>query len=60
ARALGLLTAVSESESAYYFRYVEPRLREPGHAAQLLELELDLIELGPIDALGERFVAEDC
>ena len=49
--------AIAASDAAYYFRYLEPHLREPGAAQWLLGIELEQIEKGDIDALGKRFVA---
>ena len=56
ARALGRSAALRECDAAYYFRYLEPHLRDRTVAEQILELELDLIEHGKIDGLGKRFV----
>ena len=49
--------AVAASDAAYYFRYLEPHLREVGAAQWLLDIELEQIEASDIDALGKRFVA---
>ena len=57
ATALGRRFEVVASDAAYYFRYLEPHLREPGAARWLLDIELEQIEAGDIDALGLRFVA---
>lgn len=56
ARDLAVLNEVTESDAAYYFRYLEPHLREPDAAQQLLEDELDMIAQVRIDPLGKRFV----
>lgn len=48
---------VTCSDAAYYFRYLEPHLRQAGDAQGLLDVELKLIGGGEIDALGKRFVA---
>ena len=45
-----------DEDAAYYFRYLEPHLREAGAAKWLLEVELEQIVAGEIDALGKRFV----
>jgi SAM-dependent methyltransferase len=47
---------IREEDAAYYFRYLEPHLREAGPAKWLLEVELEQIVAGEIDALGKRFV----
>jgi len=49
--------AVTATDAAYYFRYLEPHLREPGAAQWLLDIELEQISTGDIDALGKRSVA---
>lgn len=48
---------VEATEAAYYFRYLEPLLRQPDMAQALLDQELSLIDAGSIDPLGKRFVA---
>jgi SAM-dependent methyltransferase len=48
---------VIETDAAYYFRYLEPLMREDGAAKWLLDVELEQIKSGEIDALGKRFVA---
>ena len=53
--ALSGYFTISEEDAAYYFRYVEPHLREPVAAKWLLEVELEQIVAGEIDALGKRF-----
>lgn len=57
-RELGNVATPIEEEAAYYFRYLEPQLTSVDAAAQLLQLELDLIAKRSIDALGKRFVVE--
>ncbi len=59
AGALCPFATVERADAAYYFRYLEPHLRDPRSAAELLEQELALIGDGAIDALGQRFVAFD-
>lgn len=54
--ALGRQFHVRGEDAAYYFRYLEPHLREAGAAKWLLEVELEQIVAGEIDALGKRFV----
>jgi SAM-dependent methyltransferase len=54
--ALQRLFEIREEDAAYYFRYLEPHLREEGAAKWLLEVELEQIVAGEIDALGKRFV----
>ena len=54
--ALGRYFTLRQEDAAYYFRYLEPHLREPGAAKWLLEVELEQIVAGEIDALGKRFV----
>lgn len=51
--------AVQRTDAAYYFRYLEG-LRAPDSPllAALLEHELEMIELGAIEPLGRRFIAE--
>lgn len=48
---------VEASDAAYYFRYLEPHLREPRLAQDLLDAVLAAIDAGAIDPLGKRFVA---
>ena len=48
---------VDATDAAYYFRYFEPHLRQPGKAQALLDQELSAIRDGSIDPLGKRFVA---
>jgi SAM-dependent methyltransferase len=58
--ALRAFGTIAESDSAYYFRYLEPDLRGGAAAAEaLLGHELELIAAGCIDPLGKRFVAWD-
>lgn len=57
AEALNLFDTVEATDAAYYFRYLEPHLRHPGNAHELLDQELSLIDAGSIDHLGKRFVA---
>jgi SAM-dependent methyltransferase len=59
AAALGALTIVERADAAYYFRYLEPHLADPGAADALLDRELAAVAGGAIDALGQRFVAFD-
>ncbi|WP_310467337.1 methyltransferase domain-containing protein [Sphingomonas sp.] len=59
AGALCAFATVERADAAYYFRYLEPHLREPAAAAALLEQELATIASGAIEALGQRFVAFD-
>jgi SAM-dependent methyltransferase len=47
---------VEATDAAYYFRYLEPHLRQPDMARDLLDRELSLIAAGSIDPLGKRFV----
>ena len=55
--ALEARCQVAATDAAYYFRYLEPWLRDHGAAQRLLEVELEQIEAGAIDPLGRRFVA---
>jgi len=55
ATALARFGDVEQSDAAYYFRYLEPKLPQPA-ASELLKAELAVIESGSIDALGKRFV----
>lgn len=45
------------TNAAYYFRYLEPHLRQPDMAQALLNQELSLIAAQSVDPLGKRFVA---
>lgn len=58
--ALSGFAHVAESDSACYFRYLEPEFaaRETASAG-LLRHELELIAAGCIDPLGKRWVARD-
>lgn len=56
AEALNRFDTVA-GDAAYYFRYLEPHLRQPEKAKELLDQELTLIRAGAIHALGKRFVA---
>ena len=58
AQALRGHGALEETDAAYYFRYFEPHLRDPGKAQELLDQELTLIAAGSIEPLGKRFVAD--
>lgn len=59
AEALRRLARVKEEESAYFFRYLEGRFRQPSAAEELFRYEIALIEAGVIDPLGKRFIASD-
>ena len=48
---------VSAVGAAYYFRYLEPFLRDDGAAQWLLDIELEQIAADEIDPLGQRFIA---
>jgi len=56
AAALDRLFDVSAAGAAYYFRYLEPCLRDDGAAQWLLDIELEQIAAGQIDPLGQRFI----
>ena len=56
AAALGQIGSVDATDAAYYFRYLEPHLRRPELARDLLDQELALIGNGSIKPLGRRFV----
>jgi len=55
--ALGARLATDRRDAAYYFRYFEPALTREAATQAVLEMELDLIQLRSIDALGRRYVA---
>ena len=57
AAALDRLFEVSAAGAAYYFRYLEPCLRDEGAARWLLDIELEQIGANAIDPLGQRFIA---
>jgi 2-polyprenyl-3-methyl-5-hydroxy-6-metoxy-1,4-benzoquinol methylase len=57
AAALDRRFEVSAAGAAYYFRYLEPCLRDEGAAQWLLDVELERIAAGEIDPLGQRFLA---
>lgn len=58
AQALSVDGACEATNAAYYFRYLEPHLRDPDRAQELLDQELSLIGAGSIEPLGRRFVAD--
>ena len=57
ASALDRQFAVSAAGAAYYFRYLEPCLRDEGAAQWLLDVELERIAADELDPLGRRYVA---
>jgi 2-polyprenyl-3-methyl-5-hydroxy-6-metoxy-1,4-benzoquinol methylase len=57
AAALDRRFEVSAAGAAYYFRYLEPCLRDEGAAQWLLDIELEQIAANAIDPLGQRFIA---
>lgn len=57
AAALDRRFEVSAAGAAYYFRYLEPCLRDVGAARWLLDVELEQIAADAIDPLGQRFIA---
>ncbi|MEO6580095.1 MAG: hypothetical protein ABIN83_02955 [Sphingomicrobium sp.] len=56
ATALAMAGVVWSSDSAYYFRYLEPHMSNHAAVERLLEYELELIRTESIDPLGNRFV----
>ena len=57
AAALDRRFEVSAAGAAYYFRYLEPCLRDDGAAQWLLDVELEQIGADALDPLGQRFIA---
>ena len=57
AAALDRRFDVSAAGAAYYFRYLEPCLRDEGAAQWLLDVELAQMAADEIDPLGQRFIA---
>lgn len=57
AAALERHFAVRTAGAAYYFRYLEPFLRDAGAAQWLLDIELERLAAGELDPLGQRFIA---
>ena len=56
AEALTAIGPMEAIDAAYYFRYLEPHLRQPAKAAELLDQELAMIAAGSIKPLGKRFI----